>query len=315
MRILITGVNGFVGGYLAKYLISQGEDVAGIHRTEDKSAKVGKLKLFEADLKDFKATSAIIKKYKPDVIYHLAAFSSVSESFKKPLETIENNIGIEFNILESAKMLKEKPKVIIISSSDVYGKVAKKNNPIKEETPLQPLSPYSLSKAAQEFMGLQYFHVHEIPVVCLRPFLHVGPGQNENFVVSSFAKKIVEAELSSSKNPVISVGNLSAVRDFTDVRDMVRAYYLALVKAKIGNTYNVGSGNGISISDLLEKMLAMSPKSIKVRQDKGLFRPVDIPMAIADSTSFMKTTGWKTHIPLEDTIFDMLQFWRKELSK
>ncbi len=313
MRILITGVSGFVGSYLAKYLIEQGETVCGISREGKILNQPKALQFFKADLNDFKAVKSIIKKFKPDGIFHLAAFSSVFESFKNPVETIENNVKAQLHLLEAVRILKMKPRIIIISSADVYGNVPKNLIPINEEVPLQPLSPYGISKVSQDLLAQQYAHIYKLPIIRIRPFPHIGPGQSENFVVSAFAKKIVQAELSGVSKPSMKVGNLKAVRDFTDVRDMVRAYYLALKKGKAGEVYNIGSGKGISIGDLLTKMLSMSSKKIIVKKDQGLYRPIDIPMLISDNSKFSKVTNWKPTISLEVTLQDMLQFWRTKL--
>jgi GDP-4-dehydro-6-deoxy-D-mannose reductase len=197
----------------------------------------------------------------------------------------------------------------VVASAEVYGSVTKEDLPMGEDTPLNPTNPYAVSKLAQDFLGLQYFLSYGIKTIRVRPFNHVGPRQAPNFVISSFAQKIAEIE-KGKREPILPVGNLEAKRDFTDVRDMVKAYSLIMEKGEFGEVYNIGSGRSYKISEILEMLLSFSSVKITVEIDKSLFRPIDDPELVCDSTKINKTTGWKAEIPLEETLKDTLDYWR-----
>ncbi len=314
-KILITGASGFVGYHLIKYL-SDKKDVKiyGTFLEDSSKNKLAEYKdkiiLEKVDLSDKEKVIFLIEKIKPDEIYHLAAFTVPSLSFDQPEKVITNNILSEINILEGLKKCNLfKTKVLIVSSADVYGKVDKENIPINENTPLNPVNPYAVSKIAQDYLGLQYFLAYGINVIRVRPFNHVGPGQGPNFVVGAFSKKIAEIEKGKRK-PILEVGNLEAKRDFTDVLDMVRAYYLVLEKGVPGDVYNIGSGKAYKIKDILNILLSFSKKEIEVKIDKTLFRPIDEPELRCDCSKFKKTTGWKPLIPIEKTLRETLDYWR-----
>jgi GDP-4-dehydro-6-deoxy-D-mannose reductase len=312
-KAFITGVSGFAGSYLADYLLEQGNfEVSGTYLSDESAEKLknkSSIDLHKVNLLDKDVTHEVISKVKPDFLFHLAAVTSPKESFDNPIETFTNNIASQINILESLKKNEFiDTKVLVVSSSEVYGLVEKEDLPIDEDTPLNPTNPYAVSKIAQDFSGLQYFLTHNLKVIRVRPFNHVGPGQSPNFVVASFAKKITDIE--KGKENVVKVGNLTAKRDFSDVRDIVRAYLLALEKGEPGDVYNLGSGKSQSISEILEMMIGMSHVDIKTEQDQSLLRPFDDPELVCDYSKFNKLTGWEPEIPIEKTLEDTLEYWR-----
>jgi len=314
-KILITGITGFAGSYLAEHLFSIGQyEISGTYLLEDSVINVSnvmrKLHLIKADLSSKKTVFTIVKDVSPSIIFHLAALTSPADSFKNPTETLNNNISLQVNLLEAVRKFNLlNTKILITSSADIYGRVAKENLPIDEETPLMPTSPYSISKIAQDFLGLTYFLTYGLRTIRIRPFNHIGPRQSPNFVVSSFAKQIAEIE-KGKKEPYLSVGDLETKRDFTDVRDMVSAYILAVEKGKDGEAYNVGSGVSYKISDILNKLVSMSSSKIRIRKEKALFRPNDNPELICDNSKFTKLTNWKPKVSIEKTLKDTLDYWR-----
>lgn len=315
MKVLITGITGFAGSYLAEQLLSKNRyEVSGTYLFDDSLVNVkdiaSKLHLIKADLSDRKNVFDIVRNVFPSVIFHLAALTSPADSFNNPTETLTNNISLQVNLLEAVRKHNLlNTKVLVVSSADIYGRVARKNLPIDEETPLMPTSPYSVSKIAQDFLGLTYFLTYKLKIVRVRPFNHIGPRQSVHFAVASFAKQIAEIE-KNKKEPYISVGNLDAKRDFTDVRDMMNAYVLAVEKGKDGEVYNVGSGVSYKIFDILNKLISMSSSKIKIRKDKALFRPNDNPELICDSSKFIRLTKWKPQISIETTLKETLDYWR-----
>lgn len=315
-KVLITGVTGFVGNHLAAHLLSQNSyDVVGTYRSENSLDSLGnnkdKIKLKQVNLNDSETVDSLIKTEKPDYLVHLAAQASPAKSFAIPVETVTNNIVSEFSLLESLRKNNlQDVRVLIISTGEIYGKITPSDLPVDEETALRPTTPYAVSKLAQDYLSLQYFIAYNLDIVRLRPYNHIGPGQKEGFVVTDFAKQIAEIE-KGKKEPVISVGNLDAKRDFTDVRDIVKAYELALQKGKAGDVYNVGSGNSKKIADILEMLLSLSTEKIKVEVDEAKFRPIDVPEIRCDCSKFHTVTGWEPEISFEKTLKDILDYWRK----
>ena len=314
-KVLITGITGFAGSYLAEYLVDKKEyEIWGTYLFDDSLANVAAIKdktnLIKIDLSKEENVFNLVKDAAPSLIFHLAALTSPADSFKSPTETLTNNISLQINLLEAVRKFNLfKTKILIVSSADIYGLVKKENLPIDEQTPLTPTSPYSVSKIAQDFLGLTYFLSYKLRIVRVRPFNHIGPRQSPQFVVSSFAKQIAEIE-KGKRNPILKVGNLEAKRDFTDVKDMVRAYAAVMGKGKIGDVYNIGSGTSYKISDILNKLVFMSSSKIKIEKEEGLLRPSDNPELICDSTKFVKLTGWKPEISIEETLRDTLDYWR-----
>ncbi|MGI8420368.1 MAG: GDP-mannose 4,6-dehydratase [Candidatus Levyibacteriota bacterium] len=315
-KVLITGITGFVGQHLAHHLLSQNTyEIIGTYRSENSLDSLGELKdkiaFKNVDLNDTDAVGELILSQKPDAIFHLAAQASPAQSFKSPIQTLTNNIVSELSILEAIKSNNFKDtRVVIISTSEIYGMVTQADIPVDEETPLRPASPYAVSKIAQDYLSLQYHLSYKLDIVRLRPFNHIGPGQKVGYVVADFAKQVIEIE-KDKKEPVLSVGNLNAKRDFTDVRDMVKAYTLALEKGKSGEAYNLGSGTSHKIADILDQLLAGSAKKIEVKVDPERFRPVDVPEIVCDTTKFKSLTGWEPEISFETTLKDTLDYWRK----
>lgn len=315
MNILITGASGFVGAHLVEYLIREKKRSA-IHCLcyggfGELSGLVPRDRLYDIDLRNMRQLEGIVKGVKPERIVHLAAMAQVGESFTIPQTVLENNILVTANLLEAVRARARKATVLIIGSADEYGLIQQHEVPINEDVPLRPTSPYAVSKVAVDYLGLQYFLAHRLSVVRLRPFNHIGEYQGEGFAVADFAKQIVEVEL--GRTSTVKVGNLSAVRDYTDVKDMVIAYDLAITKCQPGEVYNIGSGKGVRTQDLLNMMIAKARKTIRVEMDSKRYRPIDVEVVVADATKFQKRTGWRPRIALEETLQRVLHYWRKKL--
>ncbi len=319
MRVLITGITGFAGSHLADFALAQDPhlEIHGTRRWRSKEDAadhlVGRVTFHECDITDAHNMYRVIESVKPDRIFHLAAQSYVPASWDSPAETFHTNIVGQCNLLEAIKRLRPSgydPIVQVAGSSEEYGKVGKEHLPITETTPLSPLSPYAVSKVAQDYMAYQYWQSFRIRAIRTRAFNHEGPRRGEVFVISNFCKQIADIERELRK-PVLHVGNLDAVRDFTDVRDTVRAYWLAMEHCEPGEVYNIASGTGRRIGDVLEQLLALSTlKDIKVEQDPQRMRPSDVPALIGDSRKFRATSGWAPTIPFEKTLRDSLDYWR-----
>lgn len=315
MRALITGMNGFAGSHLADFLATLPDTEifgVGIGNQENIAHLAGRATFSEIDLTRPDLTEAILSQTQPDRIYHLAGQAFAPISWHDPWSTIEINLRAQVNILSAMARMKSNARIIVIGSIDEYGRAEPDELPVKESTPFRPDSPYGVSKIAQDFLGLQYFLSNTLHVVRVRPSNHIGPRQNEQFVTSSFAKQIAEIE-AGRHEPVLFVGNLTARRDFTDVRDMVRAYYLALEKCTPGDAYNIGSERAVSIEAVLDTMLKQSRVSIRVQQDSARFRPSDTPVMYCDASKFRAQTGWQTTIPLEQSLRDILDYWRTKV--
>jgi GDP-4-dehydro-6-deoxy-D-mannose reductase len=313
-RVLITGITGFVGNHLATHFLSQKNyEVIGTYRSESGLASLedskDNIKVIRVDLNDPKAVEETITSIKPDYLCHLAAQASPAKSFSHPLETLTNNIASELSILEVLRKHALPTRVLIISTGDIYGIVKPADIPIDENTPMRPGTPYAVSKITQDYLSLQYYLAYQIDIVRVRPYNHVGPGQKAGYVISDFAKQIAEIE-AGKQDPVLSVGNLDAGRDFTDVRDVVKAYELALLKGESGEAYNIGSGKSYKIADVLDTLISLSKEKIDVKVDSSKFRPIDVPKIVCDTSKFRNLTGWKPEIPFEKTLQDILDYWR-----
>lgn len=311
-KAFITGAAGFAGGFLAENLLSKNIEVTGTYLSADQLKFVTHLKevnFIELDLLDADKTLKAIKDEKPDCIFHLAALTSPAESFSNPAVTINNNVSAEINLLEAVKNAGLDCKVLIISSADVYGTVDERDLPIDELTPFKPVSPYAVSKLTQDFLAFQYFLSYGIKTIRVRPFNHIGPRQSSRFVVPAFAKQIADIE-KGLQEPVVKVGTLTTKRDFTDVRDMMEAYYLAAEKGEVGDVYNLGYGKSYLISDILNKLISLSDKKIDIEIDKGKIRPKDEPDLVCDRSKFTDKTGWEPKINIDQTLKDTLDYWR-----
>ncbi len=303
MKALITGSTGFVGPYLKKELEGHGYKVFGLARNNPENFE----NVFRGDIRDSNFVNQAVKKILPDEVYHLAGFSSVKKSFEDPELTMEINLGGTKNLLEAITKFCPCTKILIVSSTDVYGKP--KHVPISENEETHETSPYSKSRIAQEKLVKEY---DSLNIIISRSFSHTGPGQQEIFVLSDFVKQVIDIE-KGIKKPIVFTGNISFIRDFSDVRDVVRAYYLLLLKGKRGETYNVGSGIGYKLRELLEKIIDLSKIKIEIKQDESKMRPVDIAELVADISKIETSTGWKPIYSIDRTICDLLDYWRLKL--
>ncbi len=319
MNVLITGITGFAGSHLADYILDHhgGVEIHGTRRWRSKEDAAdhltGRVAFHECDITDAHNVYRVIEKIKPDKIFHLAAQSYVPASWDSPAETLHTNVVGQCNVLEAIKRLRHSgydPIVQVAGSSEEYGHAERDELPIKETNPLRPLSPYAVSKVAQDFMGYQYWRSYRIRVIRTRAFNHEGPRRGEVFVVSNFAKQIAEIE-KERREPVVRVGNLEAVRDFSDVRDIVRAYWQATEGCTPGDVYNICSGHGCAIGDVLNILLSLSSRrDIGVEADPQRLRPSDVPVLIGDCSKFQAATVWRPTIPFEQTVLDSLNYWR-----
>ena len=318
MRVLITGISGFVGSHLAEYCLTKGAEVCGSIRWRSRTENIDhikkKIKLIECDIRDASSVTKTVEDSKPDYIFHLAAQSFVPTSWHAPAETLMTNTLGELNIFEAVRELNLDSKIQIAGSSEEYGKVLENEVPIKETNSLRPLSPYGVSKVTQDVLGYQYHQSYGMNIVVTRAFNHEGPRRGDVFVTSNFAKQIAEIE-KGLKEPIIEVGNLEAQRDFSDVRDIVEAYWLSLEKGVPGEVYNICSGKGMKIRDMLDILLGLSSAKVEVRQDPARMRPSDVMILQGDCTKFKKATGWEPKIPFEKTLEDLLNYWRERLEK
>jgi len=319
MRALITGITGFAGSHLAEYLLAEHPDVEvfGTYRWRSRMDNIehlrAKIKLLEADLRDLTSVHAALDRARPDFIFHLAAQSFVPSSWTAPNETLTTNIVSQTNLFEAIRSLRLDPVVQLACSSEQYGLVHPDEVPIKETNPLRPLSPYAVSKVAQDYLGYQYFQSYGLKAIRTRGFNHTGPRRGQVFVTSNFCSQVAAIEL-GQQEPVIRVGNIEAIRDFTDVRDMVRAYWLAVNHGKPGEVYNVATGTGIRIRDMLDRIIALANVEVRIEVDPERLRPSDVEILIGDSSKFRADTGWAPRIPFEQTLRDLLDYWRRTLA-
>ena len=316
LRILITGITGFVGSHLAEYALERGAEVWGSSRWRSKTENIDhmreKLNLVECDLRDLSSVQHLVEKAAPDYIVHLAAQSFVASSWHTPAETLHTNSASQVNLLEAIRPRKASaPRFIAIGSSEEYGLVREDEVPIAETNPLRPLSPYAVSKVTQDLMGYQYFQSYGMPIIRTRAFNHEGPRRGDVFVTSNFARQIAEIE-AGTRRPVIRVGNLDARRDYTDVRDIVRGYWRLLEAGTAGEVYNLCSGREWSIRDLLNFLLNRSRvRDIKVEVDPNRLRPSDVPRLLGDASKIKRAVGWEATTPFEKTLDDLLDYWRE----
>lgn len=306
MRALITGVGGFAGSHLADYLVQHTDcRIWGISRDTDMRRVPPQVEWTNGDLRNRDAVVALLRDLQPDVIFHLAAQAAVPQSWRDPWGTLEVNIHMQVNLLSAMVELGLPARILVIGSEAEYGAVRPDDIPIDEDTPLRPTSPYGVSKVAQDMLGLQYFLSHKIAAIRARPFPHIGPRQRTEFVAADFARQIAEAEL-GLREPVVRVGNLAAIRDYTDVRDVVRAYWLLTERGEAGEVYNIGSGAPRSVRSLLDGLIAASSIPIRVEVDTARFRPIDMPLTVSDPSRLKAATGWEPQIPFEQTLRDIL---------
>ncbi len=313
-RVLVTGVTGFAGSHLVDYMLERGDcEIYGIQRWRSRTENIehfaDKITILECDLRDATSTRDTLEKVRPEWIFHLAAQSFVPTSWIAPTESLTTNVLAQVNIFEAVRHMKLNCRIQLACSSEEYGMVLADEVPIQETNPLRPLSPYAVSKVAQDMLGYQYWMSFKVDSVRTRGFNHEGPRRGPVFVASDFAKQIADIE-KGRKAPVLSVGNLDAKRDFTDVRDMVKAYWLALEKGEPGEVYNICRGQCWTIRETLDMLLGMTKAKIDVRQDPARLRPSDVQILLGDNSKFCARTGWKPTIPFEQTLRDMLEYWR-----
>ncbi len=315
MRVLITGITGFVGSYMAEYALARGAEVFGSSRWRSKTENIehlrSKITLIESDLRDLSSVRNLLETSSPDYVVHLAAQSFVGASWQTPAETLSTNIISQVNMLEGVRGLKMSPRFLVVGSSEEYGLVFEDELPIRETNALRPLSPYAVSKVAQDMMGYQYFKSYGLPIIRTRAFNHEGPRRGEVFVTSNFAKQVAEIE-AGLRDPVVYVGDLKPRRDYSDVRDIVRGYWLLLDRGEPGEVYNLCSGRSWAIQQVLDFLLDQSTvKGIGVKTDPTRLRPSDVMWLEGDASKIEKVVGWKGEIPFERTLRDLLGYWRQ----
>lgn len=315
MRALITGIGGFAGAALAQHLLEEpGLELHGvIHRHDWRIRAVrSQLHLHRGDLRNPSWVDELVQQVQPDYLLHLAAWSDVGGSWSQPWVAYELNIHCQLNLLEALRRFMPACRVLVVGSNEVYGRVRAEDLPVNEQTPFRPNSPYGVSKIAQDMMAYQYFCNFGLPIVRARSFNNIGPGQADDFVASAFARQIAEIE-AGQREAVLQVGNLDAVRDFTDVRDIVAAYWLLLQRGEAGEVYNVGSGQGHPVQTILDTLLSMSSHPIRVEKDPARLRPSDVPVMICDNRRLVETTGWQPRYDLRRTLADVLAGWRRDV--
>ncbi len=305
---LVIGAAGFVGNYLINEMHANGMEAYATKLPHEKFENPNAT-VYDLDIMDKEAIVTLLFEVRPDYIFHLAAQSSVGLAWKNPGLTIDVNIKGSINVMDAIRELFYKPRVLLIGSGEEYGHIRPGETPIKEENLLRPGNIYAATKACQNMIGNIYSKAYDLELMMVRAFNHIGPGQAPLFVVSDFCKQVVEIE-KGLREPVMMVGNLAAKRDFTDVRDVVKAYVKLIQTGEAGETYNVGSGNAREIREILDMIISMSDKEIKVEIDPNKIRPVDVPIIEADITKINEITGWTPEIPLEQTIRETLDYWR-----
>ncbi len=313
-RILVTGFSGFVGRYLVAACHAQYPEAVlfgvsshpPLPSAERYALPITRL---EADLLDSKQTHEAVAHSRPDVVFHLAAQSSVVSSWAEPVRTLEINAGGALHLFEALRAERLMPRIVLVGSGEQYGLVSPEENPISEECLPRPANPYAVSKVAQDLYGYQYFVAYGLPIVRVRPFNHFGPRQQPSFVIASFARQIALIEAGRAE-PVLSVGNLQARRDFLPVQDVVRAYLALAEEGRPGEAYNVGSGSARSIEEILTALLHLAAVPIKVVVNPALFRPADVPLLVANTARLRSHTGWQSIVDFNEALKETLDYWR-----
>jgi GDP-4-dehydro-6-deoxy-D-mannose reductase len=317
MRVLVTGVSGFVGSHLAEHLVAEGDLVVGLStsgRWPAELAHLGKtvrLEPFNLVEQSEAELAELVRRKQPEVIYHLAAQSNPQGSLTDPRGTWSINLGGSLNLLEAVKSSGQKPRVVLVGSGVCYGNPMPEFIPVNEDCPLRPNNPYAASKAAVDLLGVQHYLAHSTDVLMVRPFNHAGPRQSPRYVLAGLALQVAEVE--SRRRECLDIGNLNVVRDFVDVRDVVRAYRLLGQHGRPGEIYNLGSGQGTKIADALEYLRSRATKAIPVRVDAARVRPIDQPLLVADASKLRAAIGWEPRYTIEQTLTDMLEFCRNAL--
>ena len=309
-KALIIGAAGFVGKYLIEELLLDGNIEIVATKLSFEKLEIKQIQIYDLDILDEKSIALLLKNVQPDYIYHLAAQSSVNMSWKEPGLTVDVNIKGSINLLEAVRKTASHSRILMVGSSEEYGDIKSEEIPIDEENLLRPINIYAVTKACQNMLSKIYAKAYGINIIQVRAFNHIGPAQSPNFVVSDFCKQVVEIE-KKIHVPIIKTGNLSAVRDFTDVRDVVKAYTKIIQLGTIGETYNVGSGSSKSIKEILMLILSLAKCNIEIKTDSTKMRPIDTKIIEADISKMYKLLNWRPQIELETTIQEMLNYWRK----
>lgn len=315
MRVLISGINGFVGGHLAEHLLAETNwQVWGIARggVLHVPSLQGQIQTTDIDMLDSDAVHDLVRHVQPEVVFHLAAQAHVPTSWKDPAGTLTSNILMQLNLCEAIRAVDLNPRILIVSTGEVYGVVEPSNNPINEDVPLRPVNPYAVSKATQDLLAYQYHVAHKLHIVRVRPFNHTGPRQGDGYAPTAFAHQIARIE-AGLQPPVVKVGNLEAQRDISDVRDIVRGYHLVIERGEPGAVYNFGSGRPVAIRTILDTLIDLSNKQIRIEPDPQRMRPVDVPVIVCDAARAREQTGWQPCISLEQTLHDVLNDWRERV--
>ncbi|MDN4523622.1 GDP-mannose 4,6-dehydratase [Fictibacillus fluitans] len=306
MKALITGITGFVGTHLSLLLKNKGWDVEGTTRQSRENHG-----LWKVDLQNQEQLIKAIKGSKPTHIFHLAGLSDVRKSWDFPHEYLRTNAIGTYNVLDAVRKVNPKIRVVTVGSSEEYGIGAQ--GIVDENQLLRPLSPYGISKSTAGMYSVHFARSYHIHVVHVRPFNHIGPGQREGFAAADFAKQIARINKYKELPAVISIGNLESIRDFTDVRDIAEAYYQLSIKGESGEIYNVASGRGVKIKDLLSILLSYSSRKIQTIVDDSRLRPADIPLQIGNCNKLKQATGWKSAMSIENTLKEIYEDWQSRV--
>ena len=317
-KVLVTGISGFVGKHMSDLLVKRGMEVHGIVRWRSSTGVLSEdILLHDADLMDLSSLLSVLLEVKPDVIVHLASQSYVDTSFIAPVDTLMTNVIGTCNLMESIKRCRDEvkgfdPTVLVITSSEVYGQVTEDELPIKETNQFRPASPYAVSKVGQDMIALQYYLSWGIKTIRIRSFSHTGAGRGKRFALSSFARQIALIE-KNKQAPVVNVGNLDSIRTLCDVRDMVRAYYDAILKCEPGEVYNISGNEHMSIKEALDMLLSLTDVKVVIQEDKKRMRPSDVTLQIPCIDKFKKATNWLPVYTAKDTLLSLLNYWRKNV--
>lgn len=311
-KILVTGGTGFAGSHLVEELKVQGYDDIHITSFSGENAfleqLVGRANIHALDLSDKQATAELIKQLQPDQIYHLAALAFVGKSFDEADRVLSNNIAVQQNVLLAVRDFCMQARLLVVGSAEEYGvSISEDEIPVSEEHPFRPINPYAVSKITQDMLSYSYFISYGLDIVIVRPFNHIGERQTTEFAIPAFTKQIVAIE--KGEQAQLQVGDLSTIRDFTDVKDMVKAYILVMNKGISGETYNIGSGIGVKMGEVVNKLVSLSSNNIEIVVDESRLRPHDIPKMIANNDK-IKSLGWETSISLDDTLKRIINWYR-----